>query len=406
MSGRRLEISATQAVSSMLATITGAIAASGLGIAGTLIGAGFMSLASTVGTAVYRLYISRSNDRLKAAAASLAPRATGSVVAAALVRRHRAPAAGQATPDAATQPQDSQPRATVRLKETRQTKTRPDQQRAGSARPGASPASMPEWAYAADAAETTVIPPLAAASTRPGRPLPGWPAGNAAGTEAAGPRPADTEAGDAPAARTDAAADTRAAHTRAAGTETAGTETAGIAAAATEAAGTGGADSKQPAGADPHPARDPSPGKTGRARGLAALGRRRWLMAGLAALGVFVLGMGAVTAFEAIAGKPLETVVWHKTGSGTTVGGLVDGPPAPPRHTHPAGSTSPSAPASPSSTPTTTSPATPAPTPTPTPTGSSSAAPTPSDSPSTPVSPSPTGSPTTGTPSSPGAPAG
>jgi hypothetical protein len=49
MSGRRLDVTATQAVSSMLAALTGAIAASGLGIAGTIIGAAFMSLASTVG---------------------------------------------------------------------------------------------------------------------------------------------------------------------------------------------------------------------------------------------------------------------------------------------------------------------------------------------------------------------
>jgi hypothetical protein len=68
MSGRRIDVTATQAASSMLATLTGAIAASGLGIGGTIIGAAFMSLASTVGAAVYKHYIGRSNERLRAAA--------------------------------------------------------------------------------------------------------------------------------------------------------------------------------------------------------------------------------------------------------------------------------------------------------------------------------------------------
>jgi hypothetical protein len=53
MSARRPDVTALHAVSSLLATLTGAIAASGLGIAGTLIGAAIMSLASTVGAAVY-----------------------------------------------------------------------------------------------------------------------------------------------------------------------------------------------------------------------------------------------------------------------------------------------------------------------------------------------------------------
>ncbi len=124
-----------------------------------------------------------------------------------------------------------------------------------------------------------------------------------------------------------------------------------------------------------------------RARGLPG-GRRRWLISVLAAVGVFVIAMGAVTAIEAIAGKPLESVVWHKKGSGTTVGGLVDGPAAHPRHSKPAPTSTPSAPASPSSTPATTPPATP----TPTPSGSGSAAPSPTPSSGAPASPAPTGS--------------
>src|SRR5262249_55905755 len=89
MSRRRLNVTATQAVSSMLATVTGAVAASKLGIAGTIIGAAFMSLASTVGAAVYKLYISRNNKRLRAAAATFGPRASASTATKAAVRRQQ-----------------------------------------------------------------------------------------------------------------------------------------------------------------------------------------------------------------------------------------------------------------------------------------------------------------------------
>ena len=72
----------------MLAALTGAVTASRLGIAGTIIGAAFMSLASTVGSAIYKHYLTRSNERLRAAAASLAPKASHSAVASAVARHH------------------------------------------------------------------------------------------------------------------------------------------------------------------------------------------------------------------------------------------------------------------------------------------------------------------------------
>ena len=86
MSGRRLDVTATQAISSMLAALTGAIAASGLGIAGTLIGAAFMSLAGTVGAAIYKHYLARSREKLRAAATTLAPKAAAHPAAAAVLR--------------------------------------------------------------------------------------------------------------------------------------------------------------------------------------------------------------------------------------------------------------------------------------------------------------------------------
>src|SRR5262249_480949 len=73
MSGRRFDVTAIQAVSSMLAALTGAVAASSLGIAGTIVGAGLMSRASTGGAAVSKHYTPSGNERLRSAAATLAP---------------------------------------------------------------------------------------------------------------------------------------------------------------------------------------------------------------------------------------------------------------------------------------------------------------------------------------------
>ena len=68
MSGPRgIQLSGTQIIASVLATLTGAIAASYLGVAGTLVGAAVGSLASTMGTEVYKVYLQRSQERLRSA---------------------------------------------------------------------------------------------------------------------------------------------------------------------------------------------------------------------------------------------------------------------------------------------------------------------------------------------------
>lgn len=68
MSGPRgLQLSGTQVIASVLATLTGAIAASYLGVAGTLVGAAVGSIASTTGTEVYKHYLQRSKERLRTA---------------------------------------------------------------------------------------------------------------------------------------------------------------------------------------------------------------------------------------------------------------------------------------------------------------------------------------------------
>ena len=68
MSGRRgLNLSAAQVIASVLATLTAAVAASFLGVAGTLVGAAVGSVVSTMGTEIYKHYLQRSEERLRSA---------------------------------------------------------------------------------------------------------------------------------------------------------------------------------------------------------------------------------------------------------------------------------------------------------------------------------------------------
>ncbi|MFG1699156.1 hypothetical protein [Nonomuraea sp. NPDC049309] len=67
MSGERpkFELSLPQILGSALAAVTAAVAASYLGVAGTVIGAAVVSVSSTVGTAVYTHYLKRTGERVK-----------------------------------------------------------------------------------------------------------------------------------------------------------------------------------------------------------------------------------------------------------------------------------------------------------------------------------------------------
>jgi hypothetical protein len=86
MSGRRgLNLSAAQIIASVLATLSAAVAASFLGVAGTLIGAALGSVVSTMGTEIYKHYLQRSEERLRSAGQvlyhSAARTGTGSISA-------------------------------------------------------------------------------------------------------------------------------------------------------------------------------------------------------------------------------------------------------------------------------------------------------------------------------------
>jgi hypothetical protein len=338
MSGRRLDVTATQAVSSMLAALTGAIAASGLGIAGTIIGAAFMSLAGTVGAAIYKHYLGRSKEKLREAATSLAPKAATHPAAAAVLRH------------------------SLRLDPELTARLRPDGQAVVETR--------------ADPPGADHEQPAALADTR-------------VETAVAGPARHARATTGAPSAftRDDSAAAAVAAN---------------IAAAVLGDRGTLGHESLGYTAAE-HPVTDPDGGAAGRDRppgGGAgsrspARRRRRWLAMAGAVLATFVVAMSAVTAVEAIAGKPLESLIWHKSGSGTTIGSVVENRPSSRATTTPGTSPAPSQ--SPSARPSSISPSP----------STTSPAPSTSVSPSLQTSPSPTSSPSgsTGTSAAPSAPA-
>jgi hypothetical protein len=409
MSTRRLDVTATQAVASMMAALTGAIAASGLGIAGTIIGAAFMSLASTVGAAVYKHYLARSNERLRAAATNLAPKASGNAVAAAVLRHHLhldpdetahlrpdGQAVVETREDADAQPAERTPAAGHRAGGP----PRPDSAdaRVGPALPGAArswrPARPDDVAGAGaaaafargDFAAAAVAADIAAAvlgdRTTLGHDSLGY---TAAEHPAAGPAQDDSttaelrptadlaEAADLrPAPDLGDAADLRpTARLRPAADLGNGPDQTARLRASRSAAESGTASA----------ASVPDGAAADRGRALTAAGGRpprRWLRLAGAVLGIFVVAMGAVTAVEAIAGKPLETLIWHRAGSGTTIGSVV-GHPAPHQpaivpSNRPAPSQSPSA------QPSSTSPGLVTPTPTPTPTPSDSVPPSPGTS--------------------------
>jgi hypothetical protein len=389
MSGRRIDLSATQVVASMLAAVTGAVAASTLGIAGTVIGAAIMSVASTAVAAVYKHYIARSHERLRAAAeAARIPPLVGGGGAAVGIRRLQ--------------------RATQTTQQTGQTATMVADDMVADDMVADDMVADDRHVGGADADQTEVFPAVGFGQHR-------WHDADRADGFARHPQsPADgaTEIiGGAAADRAPASGATEAGGVGGAtGTGgVAGATEAGGVAGATEAGGVGGGSSGE---ADRGPAGQAVPG-AGLPAGLAGrqaggpdgddaaagasapedAGRSRWrrplVLAG-AALGIFLLAMGGITAFEAVAGKPLDAIVGGKHNSGTTVGSLIGGQsantashratkaPARTAAPTPGASTSPAATPSPTHTPTATP--TPAPTPTATssPTGSTGVGLTPS----------------------------
>ena len=313
MEGRRIDISATQVIASLLAAVTGAIAASTLGVAGTIIGTAVMSVASTAIAGLYKHYVARSRERLRKAAEA----ARASERAAAFRSRHGTIA-------------------------------------------GAHAATRTTAANAADDADKTqVFPAVAATQHR-------WQEddrANGVGRAGDAIRTAGGLPGDA---------------TRTVG-EAAGATGAELAGAVWESDGDVAGNAGQPAGGGDESGPDDGNG-AGHAKQAPArpLWRRPLAMAGIA-FGIFLLAIAAITAIEAVAGKPLDALVGGKHTSGTTIGNLVGGNAAQATSHHSGPTPLPSPSSTPTPSPSTTPSVSPSPTasPTPTPTPSGTPSPTP-----------------------------
>jgi len=64
---KRIDLKTTQVAAGSLASVTSAVAASQLGVAGTLVGAGVGSVIGTVAGAVYQHYLDRTHDQVRSA---------------------------------------------------------------------------------------------------------------------------------------------------------------------------------------------------------------------------------------------------------------------------------------------------------------------------------------------------
>jgi hypothetical protein len=292
-----LQLSPVQIVASLLATLTGAILASYLGVGGTLAGAAVGSIASTTGTEVYRHYLRRSQERLKAA---------GEVL------RHRQEPTGQHAARHAA----GQPAGTARLGDAATETLATNQAGQRAARPGAAGPVAGRYNgrapdTSADPTETQILPAAASAWQR------------RVGAEPAGPSASERATGEL-------------SDGRATGELNDGRATGELSDGAAPAGQGGGPWWRQ-------------------------ISRRQWLTYGGVALGLFLVGMVVITIIELSVGKPLDAAVWGKPSTGTSVGNLVGGSghkqPAPHTSSTPSsGSSGSTAPSSPAATPSGTSP--------------------------------------------------
>jgi hypothetical protein len=342
MSGRRIELSGTQVVASMLAAVTGAIAASYAGIAGTVIGVAVMSVVSTAGSAVYRHYLARSQERLRSAVVVIAPHASHNGTAghrARLAAGKSAQATGksaQATGESAratgkSAQADGQP---VRISGHAAAAGHTGDAAGRSADAELAAGRITSWPWSPDGPMTDEFPAVGSGETAR------WSSSSAEAF-----RPTDYHGLDQAEATQEMP---------------------------------GGPDNDGPRADVNGPGPDTGTDHESVRPAGSPSGRRRWLAIAAAAIAVFLLTLGAITAVEVIAGKPLDALIWGRSGGGTTVGRLagVQHPRADLRtKPHPSKPT-------PAAHPTRTS------SPTPTPSRSPSHTPSPSPSPS----PSPTSS--------------
>ncbi|MGH3067204.1 MAG: hypothetical protein ACRDMI_01300 [Streptosporangiaceae bacterium] len=343
MSGpRRLNLSGAQVMASVLATLTAAVAASFLGVAGTLVGAAVGSMVSTMGTEIYKHYLQRSEERLRSAGQVLYHSAgrtktgnTGARTGAASGGRH-ATHPGTAGQQGATQ--DLGNRGVAGQDPARQETAVWDRRQYGTPR---------------DPHETQVVPGLgtqraSAANANVGSANVGSANGSPANGGSANGSPANVGSANGSPANGGAAN----------GGSSHGWDGPG------NSAGEHAHGSITPEGTD---------GDAG-GRGtvwtaitsfFGDLTRRQWLTYGGIAAGFFLVVMAGITVFELGIGKPLSSVVSGGHASGTSFGDTFSGHSSRKATTHPS--------STPSATPTGSAPASPTPSGVP-----SSATPTPS----------------------------
>src|SRR5216683_2356953 len=288
MSRRRMELSTTQVVASVLATVTGAVVASFLGVGGTIVGAAVISFASTAGGVVYKHYLGRTGERLRSVSPVVAHRAAGASAG---------PSAGSSAGAAAgTVPRDP----AVDPDNTR-TEVFPVPGAAGGDRGGGVPAG------GVSAGRSIRLP--GQPDDRPGW-LPTEAAGAMGGEELPGVSGPPTETFDRPGGPptevAGALGDER--DRGAAGPPT--EISAGFPGqrdAGQRDAGWGGPPTETFARLPPQ--RD---GRTSGALGGQpdpARGRRRWVIPAAVAAGIFIVVMAGITVFELVAGKPLDALI-------------------------------------------------------------------------------------------------
>jgi hypothetical protein len=262
-SSRRLNLNGVQVFAGVLATITGAIAASYLGVGGTLVGAAIGSLASTVGGEVYRHYLERTHDRLRSA------------VDVHRYRNARSTVVGQVDPAVAQKRLGVTSRREEDASAAAETQVLPVQPPGGPGHGG-------------------VISPR---PTSPNDPLPHSATETFGATVGRSPDGrAETAAAAAAGALAGAAAGSTVAGAPAAGSTVAGAAAAG----STEAAGaTAGSDGKKK--------------------------RPRWVILTAITVGTFLVALAVITVIELSVGKTLHAIVTNRPGTGTTVGGVVGG---------------------------------------------------------------------------------
>jgi hypothetical protein len=347
MEGRPIEVSATQVIASLLAAVTGAIAASTLGIAGTIIGTAVMSVASTAVASIYKHYLARSRERLRKAAEA----ARASERAPAFRGRHGTAGAHAGTRPTATDHPATRTAAANVAADADNTQVFPA---VGSAQHRWQDADRANGVARLDDATRTVGGRRDDATrTAGGRAAAAAGAAGAAGAAWAGEADASGTSPGPPTASHGVTGERAADVTGHAGQPSGGGDESGL------HGGNGG----------------PAAGAAGRPRW-----RHPLALAGIA-VGIFLLAMAGITAFEAIAGKPLDALVGGKHTAGTTIGNLVGGRGSHTTSHHTGRSPAPS----PSSTPT------------PSPSTSPGVSPSPSTSPSPTPTPAGTPTPTTGT---------